>query len=162
MGEHFYIESHGIVVQHMMKYVGNTANMWNVTMVNQHCPAVLFDGYPNGPSTKDTTQNRRSGMHFRATVQVSVSMVFDGQKEDFLSNKENKQWCITLLSDHLKSHRCHTYADLLIVQTAIAAANRTTNSTVLVADDTDILILLCFHTQPTTTKKAPRCWSMLS
>ncbi len=61
---------------------------------------------------------------------------------------------ITLLSDHLKSHGCHTEhaltdADLLIVQTAIAAANRTTKSTVLVADDTDILMLLCSHTQPT-------------
>ncbi len=56
-GEHFYIESHGIVVQHMMKYVSNTADMWNVIMVNQHCPAVVFDGYPNGPSTQDTTQN---------------------------------------------------------------------------------------------------------
>ncbi len=35
---------------------------------------------------------------------------------------QNKQWFITLLSDHLKSHRCHTEhaktdADLLIVQT---------------------------------------------
>ncbi len=116
-------------------------------------------------------------MHVGATVQVSCSIFFDSQKEDLLSNKENKQWIITLLSDHLKSHGCHTEhartdADLLIIQTAIAAANGTTKSTVLVADDTDILILLCFHTQPTTTniylhpeplcgpKKAPRCWSI--
>ncbi len=141
--------------------------------------AVVFDGYPNGPSTKDTTQNRRAGMHVGATVQVSGSMIFDSRNEDFLSNKENKQRFITLLSDHLKSHGCHTEhastdADLQIVQTAIVAANRTPKSTVLIADDTDILILLCFHTQPITTniylcpeprcgtKKAPRCWSMLS
>ncbi len=64
------------MVQHMMKYVQNTADMWNVTMVNQHCSAVLFDGYPNGPTTKDTTQNRRAGMYIKATVQVAGSMVF--------------------------------------------------------------------------------------
>ncbi len=140
-------------------------------------PAVVLDGYRNGPSRKDTTQNQRAGMHVGATVQVSGSMVFDGRNEDFLSNKENEQWFITLLSDHLTFHGCHTEhartdADLLIVQTAIAAANRTTKSTVLLADDTDILILLCFQIQPTTTniylhpeprcgsKKAPRCWSI--
>ncbi len=83
-------------------------------------------------------------------------MVFDGQNDDFLSNMENKQWFITLLSDHLKSYGCHTEyvrtdADLLIVQTVIVIANKTTKSTVLVADDTDILILLCFHTQRITT-----------
>ncbi len=116
----------------------------------------MFDGYPNGPSTKDTTQNRKAGIHVGATVQVSGYMVFDGRKKDFLSNKENEQRFITMLIDHLKSHGCHieharTYADLLMVQTAIAATNRTTKSSVLVADDTDILILLCFHTQPTTT-----------
>ncbi len=104
-------------------------------------------------------------------------MVFDGRKKDFLSNKENEQRFITMLIDHLKSHGCHieharTYTDLLMVQTAIAATNRTTKSSVLVADDTDILILLCFHTQPTTTniylhpepccgtKKVPKCWSI--
>ena len=35
-------------------------------------------------------------------------------------------------------------ADMLIVQTAIQSASR--SSTVLVDDDTDLLILLCFHT----------------
>ncbi len=103
--------------------------MWNVAMVNQQL--CLMD-IPNfGPSTKNTTQNHRARMHVGTTVQVSGSMVFDGRKQDF----------ITLLSDHLKSHGCHTEhtrtdADLLIVQTAIAAANRTTQSTVLIADDT--------------------------
>ncbi len=113
-------------------------------------------------------------MHVGATVQVSGSMFFDGRKEDFVSNKENEQKFITLLSDYLKFHGCHTehartVADLLIVQTAIAADNRTTKLTVLVADDTDILILLCFHTTTNIylhpephcgTKKAPRCWSI--
>ncbi len=95
-------------------------------------------------------------MHVGAIVQVSGSMFFGSRKEDFLLNKENKQQFINLLSDHLKSHGCHTEhartdADLLIVQTAIVADNRTTKSTVLVADDTDILILLCLYTHPTTT-----------
>ncbi len=145
--------------------------MWNVTIVNQQW--CLMD-IPMDQAQRTQHRIEEQG----ATVQVSGCMVFDGQNEDSLSNKENKQWFITLLSDHLKSHGCHTEhtrtdADLLIVQTVIAAANRTTTeSNVLVADDTDILILLCFHTQPTTTniylrpepcrgtKKAPRCWSI--
>ena len=105
-------------------------------------------------------------------------MVFVGKKTDFLANKENKQRFIDLLSDKLECHGCQTDhaksdADLLIVQTAIAAAaSQPNNTTVLVAEDTDILILLCFHTQTNMKniylkpephygmKKTPRCWNI--
>ena len=140
-------------------------------------PVVVFDGYMYGPSTKDTTQQRRARMGVGATVKFSGSMVLQGRKEDFLSNKENKQRFIMLLSDHLTHHGCHTEharadADLLIVQAAIAVAERSDKPTFLIADDTDILILLCFHVQPTTgniylrpqprhgMKKMPRCWDI--
>ena len=140
-------------------------------------PTVVFDGYLSGPSTKDPTQQRRAGILVGATVQFSGSMIFNGRKEDFLSNKENKQRFITLLCDHLERHGCHTEharadADLLIVQTAIVAAANMPKPTLLVADDTDILVLLCFHSPSTMTniylrpeprvgmKKAPRCWNI--
>ncbi len=139
---------------------------------------VVFDGYLSGPSTKDATQQRRAGIHVGGPVQVSGSMVFNGKKHDFLSNKDNKQRFLNLLDEHLRQHGCCNYhasadADLLIAQTAINSAERTGKSTVVVADDTDILVLLCYHTKSTTrnlylrpeprygAKKLPRCWNIV-
>ena len=140
-------------------------------------PFVVFDGYQAGPGTKDVAHRRRSSTYVDATVQVSALMVFKGKREDFLSNKGNKHRFITLLRDHLERHGCHTEqatadADLLIVQTAIAVSKRTSNPTVVVGDDTDLLVLLCFHAKSTTAgiffrpepkhgvKHPPKCWSI--
>jgi hypothetical protein len=74
----------------------------------------------------------------------------------FLSNQGNKQRFINLLGDLLERDGHHVEhangdADLLIVETSIAAAQKAPNKhTVLVADDTDILVLLSWHTKPTT------------
>ena len=52
---------------------------------------VVFDGYHEGPSTKEATHRRRSLKHtVTATVHVSGSMVFQGIRDDFLSNAVNK------------------------------------------------------------------------
>ncbi len=53
-----------------------------------------------------------------------------------------------MLSEHLEMKKCEVHhapgdADLLIVQKAVESA--TTLKTVLVGDDTDLLILLCYH-----------------
>ena len=121
-----------------------------------------------------TSRQRRAGKGVGATVQLSGSMVFKGRKEDFVSDNDNKQRFITLISDLLERHRCLTQharadADLLIVQTAVDASERMPKPTSLVADVTDILILLCFHSKPTTPtiylrpeprhdmKRIPRC-----
>jgi hypothetical protein len=88
-------------------------------------------------------------LHAGSTVHVSGSMLFHGEKDDFLTNAVNKQKFIHLLADHLSRSGCYVEhakadADLLIVQNAIAAANKNPNKpSILVADDTDILILLC-------------------
>ena len=55
-----------------------------------------------------------------------------------------------MLSSYLQKVNCQTYhsqadADLLIVQKAVVSARNV--NTVLVGDDTDLLILLCFHTE---------------
>jgi hypothetical protein len=139
---------------------------------------IVFDGYLNGPSTKDITHERRTLMYVGATVQVSGSMVFQGKKTEFLSNHKNKQKFIDLLGDHLKTDGCHVEhacgdADLLIVQTVISAAQtHIDKSTVVIADDIDVLILLCWHTKSTTpsiyfrpeprqdNKKSTRCWNV--
>ena len=83
------------------------------------------------------------------------SMMFKGKREDFLSNRENKHRFITLLQDHLERYGSHTEqvtadADLLIAQTAIADSENVSNSTVLVGEDPELLVLLCFHTKSTS------------
>ena len=90
-------------------------------------PIVVFDGYLHGPSTKDATQQCRTRGNMGTVTLFESSMKFNSRKDDFLSNKENKQRFINLLSNHLERHGCHIEnaradADLLIVQCAIAVA----------------------------------------
>ena len=135
---------------------------------------VVFDGYDSGPSTKDNdlrrTREQMTKVHFTGSTIMNV-------KEDmFLSNKKNKQSFLCLLSRKLEQMGCQVShvrgdADMLIVQTALQSSSR--SSTVLVGDDTDLLILLCFHTltdssheiffrpEPKSgTHKLPRCWNI--
>lgn len=69
-------------------------------------------------------------------------------KQEFLLNNENKQRFINLLGDGLQVasfdiHNAQGDADVLIVQTAVTAALK--QRTVLVGDDTDLLIILLHH-----------------
>ena len=158
------------ICQHYCRYVSCHYGM----------PTIVFDGYQDGPSTKDAAHRRRAGVCVGTTIHMSGSMVFKGKKEDVLSNKMNKHRFIRLLRDHLERQGCNTVqaradADLLIVQTALAAAECTQRPTILVGDDTDLLVLLCFHSNTTHTltgnlylrpepkhgsKRPPRCWNI--
>ncbi|KAK2570384.1 hypothetical protein P5673_005186 [Acropora cervicornis] len=70
------------------------------------------------------------------------------KKEHFLSNCENKQRFIDMLSSKLQEHGVKTLhsesdADLLIVQTAVdSVAN---SATMVAGEDTDLLVLLWLH-----------------
>ena len=69
-------------------------------------------------------------------------------KSEFLMNKINKQRFVNMLGETLEKNNCKSYyasddADLLIVKKAVESA--TTMKTVLVGDDTDLLVLLCYH-----------------
>ena len=69
-------------------------------------------------------------------------------KSEFLMNKINKQRFVNMLGETLEKNNCKSYyasadADLLIVQQAVESA--TTMKTVSVGDDTDLLVLLCYH-----------------
>ena len=77
-------------------------------------------------------------------------MIAKLKKEEFLANKENKQKFIHLLGDKLRQSGCSTIhaegdGDLLIVQTAIQSSRSI--ATVLVGDDTNLLVLLCHHAE---------------
>ncbi len=110
--------------------------------------AVLaFDGYEE-IFTKDNTYQRRTKGIAGATVAFTEDMNALMKKENILGNKKNKQPFINLLSKELKKQHCQVYhasgdAEVLIVQKAVEYA--ATTNTVLVGDDTDLLILLCYR-----------------
>ena len=110
---------------------------------------VVFDGYGHN-TTKQMTQQRRSSGKTAAEVSFTGEMKINMKKDLFLSNKENKQRFICMLSSCLQEYDCETQhadgdADLLIVQTAVESTR--TRATILVEDDTDLLVLL-FHAEP--------------
>ena len=108
----------------------------------------MFDGYPDKPSTKDITHMRRTrGVTF-PKVTFNENMLCKTKKEVFLSNTDNKRSFLNLLSTKLCENGCTTInakedADVLIVQTALELVN--TCDVVLIGEDTDLLVLLCYH-----------------
>ena len=120
------------------------------------------------------THQRRAGGRTGATVTFDEDMPVTMKKEEFLANNTNKQQFINMLSGHLQKKNCQTFhapgdADLLIVQKAVESA--TTTNTVLIGDDTDLLILLIYHTnleshdiffqpEPKKSTKNPRVWNI--
>jgi hypothetical protein len=110
----------------------------------------VFDGY-EGLSTKNLTQKRRTAGKVGATVTFTEDMKATMKKDQFLSNSRNKQWFFKMLSQFLhkigsETHHAQDDADVLIVKTAVESAR--SRPTVLVGDDTDLLVLLCYYTIP--------------
>ncbi len=68
------------------------------------------------------------------------------KKEQFLANRANKQRLINMLSTKLRTQNCQTHHAAGDVQKAVESA--ATTDTVLIGDDTDLLILLIYHTNP--------------
>ena len=131
---------------------------------------VVFDGY-EGKSTKDMTHQRRTKGQAGETVTFTSDMQLTMKKDQFLANKTNKQQFIIMLGDHLEMSKCEVHhspgdTDLLIVQKAVESATKV--NTVLVGDDTDLLILLCYHAsldsqrvpEPKKGTKNPRVWDI--
>ena len=111
---------------------------------------VVLDGY-RIPSTKYTTHQRRTGGKFGIEVTFTGDVKLTMSKDVFLSNVANKQNFIDMLSHYLQLAGClrehaEEDADLLIAQTALQSA--ATKNTVLVADHTDLVIMLCYYADP--------------
>ena len=136
---------------------------------------VIFDGYTSSPSTKEGVHARRSKGKSGPIVQFTSNMPCTVRKDIFLSNKANKQKFITMLSTRLQQAGCTVLhatgdADVLTAQTAIASSYQ--YDTILVGDDTDLLILLCSQGKNTAfqlyfrpeaklhSKKPSRCWDI--
>ena len=151
--EHYVLDGGSLL--HRLKWTeGRTydsiAEMYASFAVNQYGNAtVIFDGYSEGPTTKDNTHKRRRGNQFGNRVHITDATVFSGNKEDFLANDANKQDLIHLISRHMRAKGCHVIqaegdADVDIAKAAVLAAE--SKSTTLIGEDTDLLVLLLFHT----------------
>jgi len=158
-------ETYERISSHYVRYVGDRYGN----------AVIVFDGYVSAPSTKDVAHSRRARSHSSPLVNFTKDMVCTIKKDDFLANQTNKQRFINLLSDDLQRQHNDVLhgradADVLIVETAIACAH--SKDTVLVGDDTDLLVLLCSRAGPTshnlffrpepklTSKRQARCWNI--
>ncbi|CAC5403503.1 unnamed protein product [Mytilus coruscus] len=70
------------------------------------------------------------------------------KKDAFLSNQDNKQQFTNLLSGKFKASNYTVIhapddADLIIVQTAVSISEE--RHVVVIGEDTDLLVLLCYH-----------------
>jgi 5'-3' exonuclease len=121
-------------------YVGFVRNHYE----NAH---IVFDGYGNGPSTKDETHQRRTGSEMGVDVDFTPEMLLK-MKKLFLVNTRNKQKFLNLLGSEMNekgiqvSHSSGD-ADYDIAMTACRIA--LTMPVVVVGDDTDLFILLQHH-----------------
>lgn len=133
---------------------------------------IVFDGYGYGPSIKDHEHKQRIGKTC-ADIQLVESIKAHEDQQAFLSNEKNKTQFISLLTAALKydGHEVHNStgdADTLIVETALKLSKEGKEVSV-VADDTDILVLLMFHwkqdlgdiffySEATRTKQGLKVW----
>ena len=108
---------------------------------------IVFDGYENGPTTKDHAQAGRGAMS--STVEVKANLTVTVDQKTFLRNPANKTQLIGLLRAELQRRNYATIqsdgdADVLIVSTALEYAS-SGQDTVVWAEDTDIIVLLAYH-----------------
>lgn len=121
-----------------------------------HPTCVVFDSY-NVATTKEPEQKRRKLMKACApdTI-ISDATPVPQDKSAFLANKKNKQALIDLLGKKLQEEDITVQhageegdADVLVVKEALKIAE-SSEKVVVMADDTDILVLLIHHAKPDT------------
>ena len=110
---------------------------------------VIFDDYPDHPTTKDEAHTRHSGTSTSACVSLQENLTVDISKKAFLVNKANTKHLIFWLINHLtkagiECTRAKADVDRLITISAIKCAKY--YETVVHAEDTDVLILLLHMT----------------
>ena len=107
---------------------------------------VLFDGYEYD-STKDHEHKRCQTGKVSASIVIAESAQVHRDQQAFFSNEKNKTNFISLLTTHLQGtgHQVEVScgdADTLIVSSALEFA---WNGQRVVAEDTDVLIMLVYH-----------------
>ena len=105
------------IVQHYVNYAINN--------YSRNC-TIVFDGYPDGLSTKSTKaaeRSRRENKNLGREIEFNRQTVISISQDKFLSKDKNKKNLITLLCEQFKKENCTTLvaeedADFLIVTTA--------------------------------------------
>lgn len=110
----------------------------------------MFDGYTQGPSTKDMKHLKRAEGKAGPRVLFAPSMPLKSKKEQFLANIENKQQFINLLSEKMNEKGIRTVsaegdADVLIAETGVKCSAE--GLTYVIGEDTDVLVLLCHYSK---------------
>ena len=111
---------------------------------------VVFDGY-NNESTKAYEQRRKTGNGPKCSNVVIVeSNKVQFSQAKFLSNEHSKSELIKLISKFLRDDsqnviNCVGDADTKIVSTALDYSTVDGRTIVVVADDTDIAVMLLYH-----------------
>ena len=147
----------GSLLHHIKWTTGETyeeiASKYVAIVKRNNNPIVVFDGYNNSASTKCVTHQKHArDLIVAPDVHLARTQAFTlGNKESFLANQKNTQRFIDFLSETLREHGLSTKhaegdADLLIVQEAVNKA--ASKVTYVIAEDTDILVLLCHHMKP--------------
>lgn len=122
-----------------------------VSYVRRHygTASIVFDGYED-LSTKSNEHLRRIKSKCEDIIVNEINTLATTHQERFLSNEYNKRQLITLISQHLLSDgqqvkNCSGDADTSIVETAITLATNAEDTVVVIADDTDVAVMLMYH-----------------
>ena len=123
----------------MNNYISHIRNNYSTNCT------VIFDGYEKR-TIKQSERHRRAKFSTSAEVHFTENMPLRISQEKFLANSKNKNNIIKMLrrklmENGIQSTQCAADADRTIVTTAIDIAKNTQKKVVIVAEDTDILVL---------------------
>ena len=123
--------------------VGQYVTYVNSTYGGDRC-TIVFDGYAS--STKDHEHSRREVGRTASYTMIAENIIAPDNQQAFLKNDLNKTQLIDMLMKGMKDnghnvHQSDSDADTIIVEKALTLLTAGHN-TVVVSDDTDILVLL--------------------
>ena len=139
---------HRLEWKHNDTYGAIASTYATYTMRRYRRATVVFDRYSKSSSIKDMIQKCRESKHCKFSVNVTPATQCTLPKYIFLSNERNKEKLILLIAEQLRQHSItvllaedDTDADIACA----AVASSQTCKTMVVGEDTDLLILLLHH-----------------
>ena len=127
---------------------------------------VVFDGYPQTPTKKDMAHRKRYGQPVQI-MELSANSVLSVSLDELLGNNQSKSQLIHILKSSLEKEQITVFcasddADRMIASKALDSANRM--NTVIVAEDTDIIVLLWSALNETAydihVQDENKCWDI--
>ena len=144
----------GDALLHFIQWLSNTTYSGVIKQYRKYLLAafgpciVIFDGYDNGPRTKDIKHHVR-GAKLSQIVIVDLNKKVNISQEKFLKNGKNKTMLISFLRDNLREYGFNMFesaadADTLIAK-VVVQETRNRSDVVAHVDDADIFCLLMHH-----------------